>query len=194
VVLYGRVSPGAEEPKAEFTSPIERCVLEQRGTFSSGEASNLEERNLVMRNLGLGFIAVVALLSLADRARGMGEILGQTKEELKLKYEVVVHDLTGGRVTVEFTLADEGRLKPLDGVELMVPAREKDASGGYSMDLMVPVEVKSGKDGKRVARVQLTRELAERAEIWLTTYWFDGKQLVMTRYHHVIPVAKYLKR
>ena len=148
----------------------------------------------MMRNLGLGCMAVVALLSLADRAWGMGEILGQTKEELKLKYEVVVHELAGGRVTVEFTLADAGRLKPLDGVELMVPAREKDASGGYSMDLVVPVELKAGKDGKWVARIQLTRELAGRAEIWLTTYWFDGKQAVMTRYHHVIPVASYLKR
>jgi hypothetical protein len=140
-----------------------------------------------------GLLVVVALLSLAGLAWGMGEILGQTKEELKLGYGVVVRDLGGtGRVSIEFTLTDEGRLKPLDGVELMVPARETDKAGGHFMDLVVPVELKL-ENGKRVARVQLTRELAERAEIWLTTHTFDGKQLVMTRYHHVIPVGPYLK-
>jgi hypothetical protein len=146
-----------------------------------------------MRNLGFGLLTVVALLSLADRAWGLGEILGQTMEELKLGYEVVVRDLGGaGRVAIEFALTDEGRLKPLDGVELMVPARETDNADGHFMDLVVPVELKLER-GKRVARVQLTRELAERAEIWLTTYWFDGKQVVMSRYHHVIPVGPYLK-
>jgi len=145
-----------------------------------------------MRNLGFELLVVVALLSTANRASALGEILGQTKEELKLGYDPVARDLGSGRVAIEFTLTDEGRLKPLDGVELMVPARETDSAGGHSMDLVVPVELKLER-GKRVARVQLTRELAERAEIWLTTYWFDGKQLVMTRYHHVIPVGPDLK-
>ena len=40
--------------------------------------------------------------------------------------------------------------------------------------------------------VQLKKEWASRAEIWLNTNWFDGKKLVMTHYHHIIPVAQYL--
>jgi hypothetical protein len=151
---------------------------------------------MLMPTLRLSLMLLAALVLTADRASAMGEILGETKEELKLQYDVTVHDHGNGRVTVEFTLADEGRLKPVDAVELDIPAREKDKSGGYSMDLAVPMELKKsddGREGKRVARFEIRKDWAERAEIWLTTNWFDGKQLVMTRYHYVIPVAKYLK-
>ena len=145
-----------------------------------------------MRTLRLSLMVLAAFLLSADRAWAMGEILGETKEELKLQYDVMVHDHGNGRVTVEFTLADEGRLKPVDGVELDIPAQEKEKGGGYSMDLAVPMELKKSNDGKRVARFEIRKDWAERAQIWLTTNWFDGKQLVMTRYHYVIPVAKYL--
>jgi hypothetical protein len=95
-------------------------------------------------------------------------------------------------VTVEFTLADEGRLKPVDAVELEIPAPvAKD--GSQVPDLAVPMELKQSNDGKRVARFEIRKDWAERAQIWLTTNWFDGKQLVMTRYHYMIPVARYLK-
>jgi hypothetical protein len=134
-----------------------------------------------------------ALVLTADRAWAVGEILGQTKEELKLKYNVAVQDHGTGRITVVFTLADQGRLKPLYAVKLVIPGKEKEKDGGRYMDLVVSLDTKESDDGKRVARVHIRRELAERAEIWLSTSSFDGKQLVLTSYHHVIPVAKYLK-
>lgn len=142
----------------------------------------------------LVLLAAVALLATsAGPTRGMGEILGQTKEELKLGYEVVVHDHGNGRATFEFTLADDGRLKPIVAVELSVPAEQKDKNGGYAMDLSVTLELKPTTEGKRVARFEMRKDWAERAEVWLTTNTFDGKPLVMTRYHHLIPLAKYLK-
>jgi hypothetical protein len=146
---------------------------------------------MLMRNLRLSLMVLAALVLTADRARALGEILGQTKEELKLQYDVTVHDHGNGRVTIEFTLADEGRLKPVDAVDLEIPAPvAKD--GSQVPDLAVSMELKTSNDGKRVARFEIRKDWAERAQIWLTTNWFDGKQLVMTRYHYVIPVARYL--
>jgi hypothetical protein len=137
--------------------------------------------------LGLSLAVVAALLLTANCAWGLGEILGQSKEELKLKYDVTVHDPANGQVGVEFTLTDEGRLKPLDSIDLMIP--KEDGSGTY--DLSVPLAMRQT-NGKQVARFNLKKDWAARAEIWFTTYHFDGKQLVMTRYHHVIPVARYM--
>ena len=66
-------------------------------------------------------VAAVVVAGIAGRARGLDFGLGETNEELELKYDIAVeeHSFDGastGRVTLVFTLADEGRLKPLDGV------------------------------------------------------------------------------
>ena len=148
---------------------------------------------MTIRMLTLLARALAASAATPERGRAIGEILGQTKEELKLSYDVTTQDHGTGRVTVVLTLADEGRLKPLYAVELVVPSREKNKDGGRHMDLFVSIDTVESDDGKRVARVHMTRELAERAEIWLSTSIFDGMQLDMASYHHVIPVAKHLK-
>jgi hypothetical protein len=129
----------------------------------------------------------------AGRAWGIGFILGETKEELKLKYDVALKDHGTGRVTIVLTLADEGRLKPLDEVQLAIPAREKRKDGGHWMDLVVSIDMIKAEGGKRVGRVHILRELAERAEIRLNTHTMDGKPDLETRLHHVIPIAKYLR-
>jgi hypothetical protein len=149
---------------------------------------------MLMRTLCLSTVLLVAAVSFwaAGRAWGMGEDLVQTKDELKLKYEVAVEDHNTGRVTVVFTLADEGRLKPLDEVQLVVPAQEKNKDGSRWMDLVVSIDMIKTDGGKRVGRVHLLKKLAERAQILLNTHTMDGK-LALTRLHHVIPIAKFLK-
>jgi hypothetical protein len=102
---------------------------------------------------------------------------------------VSVQDHGTGRVTVVFTLADEGRLKPLDEVELVIPAEEENEDGGRWMDLAVSVDMAEIEDGKRVGRVHLRQDLAERAEIRLNTHTMDGQMDPLTRLHHVIPIA-----
>src|SRR5262245_59072092 len=102
-------------------------------------------------------VAAAALWS-AGRVWGIGFYLGQTKEELKLEYDVAVveHEFGGaptGRVTVVLTLSDEGRLKPLDEVQLVVPGEEKNKDGGNWMDLVVSIDMQKTDDGKRVGRV-----------------------------------------
>jgi hypothetical protein len=122
-------------------------------------------------------------------AWALGLELGETKEQLKLKYEVAVVDHGTGRVTITLTIADEGRLAPLDrGVELLIPSKE---GTGY-VDLSVSLNRRKV-EGKQVVSVHLTKELAERASIQLNTDTLDGKVAPLTWYYHSIPIAKYLK-
>ncbi|MFO0914062.1 MAG: hypothetical protein U0795_13975 [Pirellulales bacterium] len=139
--------------------------------------------------LGLGLLG---LAGVTQRAWGIGFILGETKEELKLQYDVEVQDHGTGRVSIELTIKDEGRLKPLDDVQLVIPGRDTNSDGGHWMDLVVSLNLQAAGDGTRVGRAHLLREWAERAEIQLNTHTMDGKLDPLTRLHHVIAIAKYL--
>src|SRR5687768_150415 len=138
-------------------------------------------------------IVAAVLVWPAGSAWGIGFILGESKEQLKLKYDVAVEENGAGRVTVVLTLADEGRLKPLDEVQLYVPGKERNKDGSSPAELVVSIDMVKGEGGTRVGRVQILRETAERAQIWLNTHTMDGKLDADTRLHHVIPIAKYLK-
>lgn len=128
----------------------------------------------------------------AGRAWGIGFILGETKEELKLDYSVDVADHGTGRVTIVLTLVHAGRLEPLDEVQLVIPDEERNADGGHWMDLVVSIEMRDAGDGRRIGRVHILRTLAERAQIQLNTHTLDGQIDPLTRLHHVIPIAEYL--
>lgn len=133
-------------------------------------------------------LAAVALA--AGPAFGLGFELGETKEELKLVYDVATTDHGTGRVTITVTIADEGRLKPLSrGVSLHIP----DQGGSGYADLSVNLERRQ-EGGKQVVSIHLTRELAERGAIHLKTDHLDGKVEPLTWYYHSIPLADYLKK
>src|SRR5438067_432315 len=135
------------------------------------------EAAMVSHKMWLRVIACVALVSATGIAWPLGEGLSETKEQLKLDYVVAITDHHDGRVTITLTLGDEGRLKPLNSIDLIVPG--KDGTG--SVDIAVSMATKN-EDGKLVARCELTRELAERAEIQLRTSSLDGKQMPLTWY------------
>ena len=118
----------------------------------------------------------------------VGFELKETKEELKLDYTVEAQDSNGGgRMSVTFTLADEGRIKPITSVDLAVPS--KDGSGYY--DVMVTLSPFE-RDGKKVYVMQLTRDLAERGQMYLKTKTMDGKGMLNWGYHRV-PLEKFAK-
>ena len=159
---------------------------------------NVDMTTRTLRRTALLVVAVI-VAGIAGRAWGLDFGLSETKEELKLKYDIAVeeHSFDGastGRVTVVLTLADEGRLKPLDGVELGIPGLEKNKDGSNWMDLVVWIDMRKSDDGKRVGRVHLRKDLAERAVIRLNTRTLDGKTMNLTGgMYHAIPIAKYLK-
>lgn len=138
-----------------------------------------------LRFPSIAFVALVLAAGLAS-AEGLG--LGESKEELKLKYDVKFTEHGTGRITVVLTIADEGRLKPLSSVNLGVSPTD----GTNWVDLSVALERKEV-DGKQLVRVHMHKELAERAEISLRTSHLDGNQEPLTWYYHAIPLTKYMK-
>ena len=146
---------------------------------------------MCVRKLRLPAFAFAAVVLAADVTWALGFRLGETKEQLGLKYDVSVVDHGTGRVTVNLTIADPGRLKPLDSVDLVIPNKETKDGAGF-VDLSVALAAKEV-DGKRSVSVHLAREWAERAEIQLKTSSLDGKKLGLTWYYHAIPLAGYLK-
>jgi hypothetical protein len=62
------------------------------------------------------------------------------------------------------------------------------------MDLVLLIDMRRANDGKRVGRVHIRKDLAERAVIRLNTRTMDGKTMNLTGgMYHAIPIAKYLK-
>jgi hypothetical protein len=135
---------------------------------------------------------LILAVILPGLAWALGFELGQTKEELKLKYDMSVTEHKTGRVTVVLKIEDYGRLKPVYAVDLSIPAKESHNGRGHYMDLVVSMALQKEGD-KDVARVHILRGLAERASIKLKTGHLDGKQSPRTWYYHSIPIAKYLK-
>ena len=133
-------------------------------------------------------MALAAVVLTARVAGALGFQLSETKEQLRLKYDVSATDHGTGRVTVNVTLADEGRLKPLDSVDLYIP----DPAGSGRPELVLSMALQKD-GGKQMARVHLKKEWAERAEIHLKTWTLDGKSSPRTWYWHPIPLAGYLK-
>ena len=121
-------------------------------------------------------------------AWGLGFQLSETKEELKLMYDVSVSDPDNGRVTIELNVTDFGRLGPGTFVEFGIPS--EDGTGFY--DLSVRVEMIE-RDGKSLGRVHLKKEWARRGSLHLVTYKFDGKAEPLTHYYFLIPVAELIK-
>ncbi|HVW00048.1 MAG TPA: hypothetical protein VHB77_06905, partial [Planctomycetaceae bacterium] len=73
------------------------------------------------RNLCVSVFAFAAVALVANLVWALGFQLGQSKDELKLKYDLEVQDHGTGRVTAVLKIADEGRLKPLNSVDLVIP-------------------------------------------------------------------------
>ncbi|WDI42193.1 hypothetical protein [Bremerella sp. P1] len=132
---------------------------------------------------------VVLFVIPASVAWALGFELGQSKDELKLKYDVSIYDHDTGRVTVKFTLEDEGRLKPISSIDFHIPSDEKHDSGGYKSDLTLSMSTRN-EETKQVARIHIRKDWAARAEIQIKTSHLDGKQEPLTWYYHAIPLKE----
>ncbi len=94
---------------------------------------------------------VVAILLMSGRSWAIYYGLGASKDDWGLKYDVVVNEVDHDTLSVEFTLADEGRMKPIYALELIAFSKETDNQGGHGYDVNAPIELKPTKDGRRGA-------------------------------------------
>ena len=144
-----------------------------------------------LSRLTAGLLAVAAIALMSGRCWAIYNGLGPSQDEYGMKYDVAVSDAGGNKATVVFTLADEGRLKPFHSVELIALSKEVDNQGGHSYDVKTPFMFKATSDGKRVAQVQIPKNVLDRAKIRILTLNFDGQRSTYA-WNYDIPVAKYL--
>lgn len=144
-----------------------------------------------LSRLAKGLLVVAAVVLMAERSWAIRQGLGPSKDEWKLKYDVAVYEADGDNLTVVFTLADEGRLKPLYSVDLVAFSKQTDPQGGRSYDAMVPIKLKPTKDGKRVGQAQISKQFLDRAKIRLITLTIDGQRQPSGGAFYDIPLGKY---
>lgn len=78
-----------------------------------------------MSRRSCSFLCIVAAIAIpASCALAIGFRLGQTKDDLGLEYDVSICDHDTGRVTVQFSLEDEGRLRPITTIDLHICSEE----------------------------------------------------------------------
>ncbi len=153
---------------------------------------NKGERGMSIRvpRVATGVLVVAVMALLPSLCWAVYYELGPSKDEWGLKYDVAVSDTDGDKASVVFTLADEGRLKPIYSATVVAfskPGRD----GGRTYDVKAPLEFKTTQGGQRVAQVQIPKEFAARAEIRILTLTVNGRRQTSASYYD-IPLQQYM--
>lgn len=144
-------------------------------------------------SLATGVLVVVAVILASSRSWAYFYELGPSKDEWGLKYDAEVNAADGDKLIVSFTLADQGRLKPIYSVSVI--AFSNPGSGGYRSYLVnARIDLKPTKEGKLTGQVQIGKEFADRAVIRILTQTFDGQPQTAGARYYDIPLKKYMKK
>ena len=145
-----------------------------------------------LSRLATAMLVVAVVLVMSGRSWAIYNLLGPSKDEWGIKYDVEINDAGGGKVNVVFMLADEGKLKPFELIELFAFNPQTDEQGGHSYDVRAPIELKTTKDGKRVGQVQMGKEFVNRAKIRILSHRVDGQPQQQGFACYEIPIKKFL--
>lgn len=109
-----------------------------------------------------------------------------------MKFDVKVTATAGDKMNVLFTLADEGRLKPVYTVTL-VAFSDPDYDGSRTYLAQTPMAMKPTKEGSLMGQAQISKEHIDRAQIRILTLTVAGKrQNVAASYY--IPLKRFLPK
>jgi hypothetical protein len=138
-------------------------------------------------------LVVAAMALMSGRCWAIYYGLGPSKGEWGLKYDVAVHDADGDKLTVVFTLADEGRLKPIYSASV-VALSDLNRDGGQTHLVNTRIDLKKTKDGRRAGQVQIRKDLLGRAQIRILTLMVDGRRQTAGAAYYDIPIEKHLNK
>jgi hypothetical protein len=138
---------------------------------------------------------VITILAMTSHGWAHWYALGPSKDEWGLKYDGEVDSTSGDKLIVRFTLADQGKLKPIHSVFVM--AFSNPNRTGTNL-LKSNIEMKPTRDGKLTGEVVIGKEFADRAVIRIFTMTVDGRTHTTgpaagARYVD-IPLKKFLKK
>jgi hypothetical protein len=151
---------------------------------------NLRRSRLTRIFWQTGILVVAAVVFMPGSSWAVFYPLGPSKDEWGLKYEVEVNALEGDKLSVRFTLADEGRLKPIYSATVVAFSNPSGNDGAYL--LKTQIDLKLNKDGKLTGQVQIPKRLADRAQIRILTQTFDGRWQTAGARLYDIPLKKFL--
>lgn len=137
-----------------------------------------------------GVLVVAAVVLMPGSSWAVFYPLGPSKDEWGLKYEVEIDALEGDMLNVRFTLADQGRLKPIYSATVVAFSNPSRNDGTYL--LKAQIDLKPNKDGKLTGQVQIPKRLADRAQIRILTQTFDGRWQTAGARLYDIPLRKFL--
>lgn len=148
-----------------------------------------------MRNrfsrLATGLLAFAAIALVCGQVWAIYYALGPSKDEWGLKYGVTAEE-AGADTVIKFTLADEGRLRPIHSVTLAILDKQNSTPNSQRFEVKGRLDLKPTADGKRMGQMQLRKDLVDRAMIRILTQRVDGRYQPSAAYYD-IPVAKHLQ-
>lgn len=147
---------------------------------------------LLRSRMVTGGLVIAAIMLIAGPAWAIYYALGPSKDEWGLKYDIAIEEANKDSLTVRFTLANEGRLKPIHSITLAVLDKANSSKNSRRYDVRGKLEMKAAADGKRAGEIQLRKDQADQAMIRILTQRVDGKfQSGGARYYD-IPLDSYL--
>jgi len=114
--------------------------------------------------------------------------LSETKDQLQLKYAVTAEELGDGRIDFALLVSDEGRLKPLDAIDLVISSGSR-CGGASDLSLSLATVAHAGRISTHVV---LSKDLAARAEFRLRNFSLNVDTEPYKFYYHSIALAPYL--
>lgn len=140
-------------------------------------------------------LVVIAVVLMTSHSWAHWYALGPSKDEWGLKYDGEADAAHGDKLIVRFTIADQGRLKPIHSVFVMAFSNP-DRTGTNLVKM--PITMKPTEDGKLTGQVEVGKEFVDRAVIRIFTMTVDGRSQMAgptagARYYD-IPLKKFLKK
>lgn len=142
---------------------------------------------------GPGALAIAAVLLVAGPIWAVYYALGPSKDDWGMNFDVEVSAASGDTVNVLFTLADEGRLKPIYAATVVAFSKPY-PDGGQAYLAKAEINLKPNRGGKLAGQTQIRKELADRALIRILTLTFDGQRQTAGAKYYDIPLRKFLSR
>src|SRR5947209_4139985 len=155
---------------------ISRSADARIGCIAAASSEGELTMSVRLPRVATGVLIVSIMVLMSEQSWAIREGLGPSKDEWGLKYDVAVHDADGDKLTIVFTLADEGRLKPFYSLDLVAFSKPTDSRSGRTYDVNVPIKLKPNQGGKRTGEVQIRKEFVDRAKIRIITLTVDGKR------------------
>ena len=137
--------------------------------------------------MSLLVVAAVGLMS--SPCWAIFNMLGPSKDEWGLKYDLEVIAATGDNLNVLFTLADAGRLRPIYSATV-VAFSKPDSSGGQSYLVKSRIKLQKTKEGKVAGQVQIPKKFFNIAMVRILTLNVDRRRQTSASYYD-IPLRRF---